>query len=483
MIPKLLQLLLDHSPCVTCSRDIRSGLRYGNGKIVTLLEDDEFEHDVSISSHSFQSVPVRVQRITRIQSMAVLTPSNPGALPSTPHSILCSDWIDEGDDLYVFGNIGDSTGRSPIGFVYEEEQMVGGARLLRATQKSSELVSGVIGAPVLNWRSKRICGILMQFDLKTDPPSILVVPISALKKEITELSQYDEESELSSLNELYRFDFSDSDQWSENLNTQMKILDKLASLRVVGHGEHAEQTAFEYLKAYRLKNEPTPIQGETIMLKRHQLFIPSDKIQLSKESAHDLWTAELWAKIPGANPDDMLDLQWGKCYVDVRDGRSELLLDNRPSAWTGNTSFGGRTIKLISHDKSQNFSLTEAALVLMVRAFHQYFHGREQLRNFGGVLKDDNLSNFLKEFRSIKDQNPEILDSVIAQETIRKISFGKNREKIGIVNFDIQLFYLPADSSVPSSVIVKSATTATGDWNELLATCDRWIEEYPASLN
>lgn len=480
-IPKVLDILRQHSPTVSTLEkpesvsNIQSGFPIGDSRIVTRIQSEDqakaiYLHPSDLGSSSRLEIDDSLNQA----DLVILKISEPTDKLNTIKPLWTSDFSDVGDDIWIYGYRGESIEKKHISLVMQSHETRDGFPLMRTSMKSPGLLYGAIGTPALNLKTKRICGLL--YDIEEHGQSdIWILPISKVKELIPGFAEEDRFREEESWRRLVgSSEATDPRYWLLNIKEKMLMLDKLASARVAGHGPEAERLREEYLREYKLKNIDPPVEGETLEIRRNQLLV---KNAGADPSTPHLWRAEFWADVTDDKSTHLL-LKWGMCYVNIEHGTTELLIDNRPSVWTGNEFFEGRAIKKITHNRAQDFSLTEAALVLMIRGFNDYYAGKENLKNFGGILKDDNHTNFLNEYQAIRDNCPELSIKEAAQISLKKISFGKNREKLGITKFDIA-FYPHNEYSTPESIYIKSATTQSGNWEELLAVCEKWINEYP----
>ena len=171
-----------------------------------------------------------------------------------------------------------------------------------------------------------------------------------------------------------------------------------------------------------------------------------------------IWLITLYAKL------EKLHLRWGQAFVNIESGRSELLLDNRPKAWTGSDVMvnGYRLGKL----KLLDGSFTKKAIEILDKEYQSYFKGGRSIQSYGGWLKDANRKQFQFEFAYYKEQNPSASDDDASQHAIRKTSFGKARVELGISEFNILLWGKQEATDlkglgmkvVPSKILILNAT-------------------------
>lgn len=249
----------------------------------------------------------------------------------------------------------------------------------------------------------------------------------------------------------------------------MKVLATLAKTRLTladYNNIYALQIQEYYAKELRHKNKvdgkikKTYIQMEQIVCGTPQL---SGKL---------IWEITFLVKLDGYDR----SLVWGKGYVNIKNGNSELLLDNRPWAWTGTSIIIGKEeIQLLSlpdkatitiADKQQKASFTKIALQKLEEEYRKYtknassrgdFDGYPEVYNFGGWLKDMNKKIFIKNYAVLKTKN-NMTEQKILQEAYLKTPFGEVRHQLGITEFEITC---PQDRFLSLSEIMKK-----DDWKE-----------------
>lgn len=87
--------------------------------------------------------------------------------------------------------------------------------------------------------------------------------------------------------------------------------------------------------------------------------------------------------------------------------------------------------------RAKGFSWTPESLRASMRMFAARFGQPPAV--LGGELAWDNLTNFQKEFAQIKSANPGMSNEAIANEAIRRISFGTHRITIGYGDFSVKV--------------------------------------------
>jgi hypothetical protein len=146
-----------------------------------------------------------------------------------------------------------------------------------------------------------------------------------------------------------------------------------------------------------------------------------------------IWCCSFFARV------ENIDLLWGKAFVNIENGRSELLLDNRPEAWYGKPAIINDQV--ISKLKLFADSFTHLAIELLEHTYSLYHNGKRKVLSFGGFLKDFNLKQFKKEFTRHKQASPSASDGDLAHRALLDTSFGKARLQLGITQFDIRVIW------------------------------------------
>jgi hypothetical protein len=477
---KLLDHLRNHSALVSThnahpQNNTRSGFLVNEDSIITCIpgerrRDNYYLHDEALNN----PLPLRFHKCLGFADLVLLQYSLPRHPFKPAFNILTSDIIEEDDDIYAYGYRDVDNERTALDFRCRQGELHKGLPLLRAQSKTSFAIKGAIGAPVLNKRTNRICGLIYEVESSADP-NIWVLPMCSIKEVYPQLA-HEEKARESLVEEKIMKDYSDPDKWKGGSPERMEMLNRLALARLGGHGEYAEDMRIKYFQAYPFMNLEGPSNGQTVSVRRNQLHIVNPGVEA--ENTH-LWKAELIAEIP-QEKNLPIRLKWGMCYVNTITEATELLLDNKPSAWSSEAKYNGKNIDRITHCKDEDFSLTEAALVLMILGYNEYFRGQTDkiLSNFGGVLKDKNREIFLKEFKTIRDNNPDLSPLQAAEDALRLTPFGKNRAKLGITDFEIG-FYPAGEYDNPKDIYVKEAKTKSGEWQELLDACQRWKSMFP----
>jgi hypothetical protein len=96
-----------------------------------------------------------------------------------------------------------------------------------------------------------------------------------------------------------------------------------------------------------------------------------------------------------------------------------------------------RNLEKVRLESEGKFSWTYESLLHTIRTFENKFGYPPNQMN--GYLAWDNLSNFQQEFAIIRCSKPNLDRQQIAQEAIRKISFGKHRIRLGYNEFHIYI--------------------------------------------
>ncbi len=231
-----------------------------------------------------------------------------------------------------------------------------------------------------------------------------------------------------------------------------------------------KRLAQKYSDLLGRKNHEGIQLGETFEVRRNDISTSRPQEYIDKKLGIWLWNMNLFVSL------DTKIVQWGKAFVNVLDGRSELLLDNRPSAWLGSyLEIQGIKVKEFIPLCDEDFRLTEAAIALMVSRFNEFYSGQQKITNFGGWLKDVNLKKFKKYFSEIKNEYPEKSIDIIAQDALRMTSFGRSRVKLGIRKFSIMLEFNDLENpEIPSEALITDAIVIDEEWDEHLNKCQRW---------
>jgi energy-coupling factor transporter ATP-binding protein EcfA2 len=241
------------------------------------------------------------------------------------------------------------------------------------------------------------------------------------------------------------------------IGSEMAALAELAIARLVlpnPYDPSAEVLAKLYSERLSLKNTEFS-QGEECQITCQDLFTSQPEIR-----GDLIWECTLFAKVGTTN------LRWGQVFVNIKTGRSELLLDNRPGAWTNTEVLidGNRISKL----KLVDGSFTKVAIETLENTYSQYFNGERSVQSYGGWLKDSNRKRFQIEFAKFKENHPEATDEEATNHAIRETSFGKARIELGITEFNILLTGMKEEvhidglgvRAVPTKIIVMDAKRA-----------------------
>ncbi|MEM9120640.1 MAG: hypothetical protein AAGD09_22575 [Cyanobacteria bacterium P01_F01_bin.56] len=144
---------------------------------------------------------------------------------------------------------------------------------------------------------------------------------------------------------------------------------------------------------------------------------------------------------------------WGFAMVNTESGCSELLLDNRPFVWTGNeVKVGEQSLRKVR--LPDGVRLTEKAIQLLREACKRYA-GQQRISNFGGWLKDTNLTIFRNSYLTLRRSG--ITDeNELNYRALMDTPFGKARCRLGITSFKIHSGDWDS-KGIPKYVFIKSA--------------------------
>jgi hypothetical protein len=202
----------------------------------------------------------------------------------------------------------------------------------------------------------------------------------------------------------------------------------LARLRLslMNYKEYSSKNLLEeYFSKTSLKNMDF-FSGDSVSIK------VSDVVAGAPEMASDIiWCCSFFAQVENTS------ILWGKAFVNIENGRSELLLDNRPEAWTGKPLLINN--RFVSKLKLESDSFTRLALETMQRIYRIHFDNQKSVTSFGGFLKDANLRQFQSEFALRQNMSSDASEDQLAQQALRVTSFGKARIQLGITKFDIRI--------------------------------------------
>ena len=158
-------------------------------------------------------------------------------------------------------------------------------------------------------------------------------------------------------------------------------------------------------------------------------------------------------------------ITWGVAMANVKTGFSELLLDNRPFVWCGDeVKVGNRIIRKVRLPRG--IRLTEKAIDSLLEACRE-FPGVQEVSNFGGWLKDTNLTIFKHEYLKLKRKGVLEEDRILLQALL-ETPFGKARNSMGISEFEICVME-HCHKGNPKAVLVKSARYPASKRAELYA--------------
>lgn len=239
----------------------------------------------------------------------------------------------------------------------------------------------------------------------------------------------------------------------------------------------AESKSFEnkrlsqkYSELLGMKNCEGIQIGETFEVRRNDISTSRPQEFINNELDIWLWKIDFFVSL------DTKIVQWGRAFVNVFDGRSELLLDNRPSAWLGSPlEIRGIQVKEFIPHCDEDFRLTEAAIATLVSRFNEFYSDKQKITNFGGWLKDVNLRDFKKHFSEIKNRYTEKSIDQVAQDALRMTSFGRSRVNLGIRKFSIKLEFNDLENpDIPSEALITDAIVLDEEWDEHLKRCQRW---------
>jgi Cdc6-like AAA superfamily ATPase len=212
---------------------------------------------------------------------------------------------------------------------------------------------------------------------------------------------------------------------SLSLNMALLVENAKFRLTLANPRDYGNEAFIElYSKAAEIKNVDEFDPGEILQVNRADLICDEPVMTSST-----IWSCSLSVRY-----EDLI-LPWGRVFVNSKTKRSELLLDNRPQAWTGSpfTHKGFSISKLRLVDSS----FTKEAITMMERRYSEFYGGEAEVLSFGGFLKDANRRQFQKEYAFLKESSPSLSDAELYQQAILETSFGKARFDLGINVFDI----------------------------------------------
>ena len=235
---------------------------------------------------------------------------------------------------------------------------------------------------------------------------------------------------------------------------EMKSLANLAKRRLE-IPDYRDDTAIALQRFYAeiLKQKNVLHHKNVVSNKGAKEYIDLSKITTScRMSGKLIWEITMSVDVHGTN------LVWGQGFVNIETGNSELLLDNRPSSWTGTeTIIKGKEIAqlkvpedaslTINNGAKQSLSITKLAILIVEQQYLDFIASKERdknldmcnyVRNFGGWLKDFNRRIFQKEFAIISNNNyARISLDEITYQAFKDTPFGKHRRQLGITEFTI----------------------------------------------
>jgi len=235
------------------------------------------------------------------------------------------------------------------------------------------------------------------------------------------------------------------------IGAEMKSLANLAKRRLEIL-DYRDETAIALQKFYaEVLNQKNVVSDKGV-----KEYIDPSKITTScRMSGKLIWEVTMFVDVHGTN------LIWGQGFVNIETGNSELLLDNRPSSWTGvEVIINQKEIAqlkvpedaslIINNGKEQKLSITKLAILIVEQEYRKFVKSKNNsknynvcnyVRNFGGWLKDFNRRIFQKEFVIIASNNYLNLDlEEITYQAFKCTPFGKHRHQLGITQFTIDTY-------------------------------------------
>jgi len=453
---------------ITCAHVVQC---YETEKIVVLWQGQEWE-----------------ARIDHIQPSPIDLALLQVQLPEEEHPP-CA-FLDEGfnpfDQLYVYGYPDDFPEGSSVTITCEGIAKDQGMTLIKA--QAGQVRPGHSGSPALNNQTGKVCGIVSETRSRSTDLGGLLIPVSMVFSQFPELEKENRELHEQEQQFAYRLACSSSQkreraiqnlvskdqEWMQGISRDICELSLAAELRLTtGESNYWEskRLAKRYSKSLGRKNCEGPQIGETLEIRRNDISTNKPEEYVDEELGIWLWKIDLLASL-----ETNFSVQWGRAFVNVLNGKSELLLDNRPSSWLGYPlEIRRKRIKEFIALYDEDFILTEGAIVNMILQFDNFYKGKHKIRNFGGWLKDRNLRDFRQFYEEIKNDFRGMDQNKIAQNAIRKTLFGRSRVNLGIRNFTIELEFEDTEKpDIPSVVLVTSASTVDEDQEELLRKCKQW---------
>ena len=249
-------------------------------------------------------------------------------------------------------------------------------------------------------------------------------------------------------------------------------------LAVAGYSEKSDLTIQEelheqiktaYASKLSIKNEIKSEEDKTIL--SFNMLRCSDPVMWGQ----CIWEITFLANVEGIEK----SIIWGKGFVNIKNGNSELLLDHRPESWYGESikDRNGITITALTLDKNEihseingKLSLTKYALYQLEQKYREYAIKNQStsrsnvkveaynVSNFCGWLKDVNKKVYIINFCKLviekakalgtegtkwienievlsKEESSDILS--ISNEAYNKTPFAKARNDLGITEFKI----------------------------------------------
>jgi len=252
----------------------------------------------------------------------------------------------------------------------------------------------------------------------------------------------------------------------DQISYDMLALSNLAKARlaVAGYSEHSDLKIQEHY-ANQLHRKNIISTKELI----EPIYISLDILSCSKPrmSGQCIWEITFLANFQNIKP-----IIWGKGYVNVKNGNSELLLDHRPANWYGETVYdkNGNPITALKLNKNETsleisgkLSLTKYALHKIEQEYQKYaiennFKNKSNVSNvsnFCGWLKDVNKQVYIIKFSILAMEKIKMLGSEwitniealsdeksidvveISNEAYNSTPFGIARNDLGITEFKI----------------------------------------------
>lgn len=206
----------------------------------------------------------------------------------------------------------------------------------------------------------------------------------------------------------------------DQISYDMLALSNLAKARlaVAGYSEHSDLKIQEHY-ANQLHRKNIISTKELI----EPIYISLDILSCSKPrmSGQCIWEITFLA-----NFQDIKPIIWGKGYVNVKNGNSELLLDHRPANWYGETVYdkNGNPITALKLNKNETsleisgkLSLTKYALHKIEQEYQKYAIEN----NFKNKSNVSNVSNFCGWLKDVNKQVYIIKYSILAMEKIKML--------------------------------------------------------------